>query len=115
MKRNISDETVPFKKRKMANRSALNGRATVYEWGCSGLDAAKEIDRLRSAILTILTLSCKWFIMLNVEMVKDSVYHTCAFRNVAKILLHEEQKQKQFADVKAQILKNLETFQTRGK
>ena len=108
-------ETIPFKKRKLAYRTALNERATVYEWGCNGLDAIKEMDRLRSRILTMLTLSCKWFIMLNIEMVKDSIYHTCAFRNTAKIILREDERAKQYEEVKAHILKNIEAFNSKGK
>ena len=115
MKRNIATTTIPFKKRKMAKKSAVNNNASVYEWVCNGIDPLVQLERVKVFVCSTLSVACKWFIILHIEMLKDEISTNFFFRNKVKILLRNDQRGKQYDEAAKQIIDNIETFQTRGK
>ena len=81
---------------------------------CNEIDPIIELKRLKLHVLSSLLIACKWFMVLHIEMIKDSLINPFFFRNVCKVLLRNDQMEEQFEDVKRQILQNIENLETRG-
>ena len=55
----------------------------VHSWPADGVDPAMVLEQLKADVLAAIPIPSKWYLVLEVTMVKDDTSTTCAFRNKA--------------------------------